>query len=43
MITIDNATVPKEEQARLLELEGVDIQRRDGNIFVDLQKHGWSE
>lgn len=42
MISIENMNAPKEEQARLLELEGIEIERREGNLFVDLKKYGWS-
>ena len=42
MISIENMNAPKEEQARLLELEGVVIERKAGNLFVDLKKYGWS-
>lgn len=41
MISIENMDAPKEEQARLLELEGIEVERRDGNLFVDLKKFGW--
>lgn len=42
MISIENMSAPKEEQARLLELEGLVIERREGNLFVDLRRHLWS-
>lgn len=41
MISIENMAAPKDEQARLLELEGVTVERRDGNLYVDLKKFGW--
>jgi methylated-DNA-protein-cysteine methyltransferase-like protein len=41
-ITIENLSYPKEEQARLLEGEGVALERRDGLLRVDLKKFGWS-
>ena len=42
MISIENLDVPKVEQARLLEAEGVEITNREGNVWVDLKKNGWS-
>lgn len=41
MISIENMGAPKELQASLLTAEGVVIEQRDGNLFVDLKKFGW--
>jgi methylated-DNA-protein-cysteine methyltransferase-like protein len=40
-ITIENLTYPKEEQARMLEAEGVTVQRRDGLLQIDMEQFGW--
>lgn len=42
MISIENLNFPKEEQARLLAQEGVEVRERDGNYFVDLRKYSWN-
>jgi methylated-DNA-protein-cysteine methyltransferase-like protein len=36
MISIENLQFPKEEQVRLLALDGVEVTEKDGNFFVDL-------
>ncbi len=41
MISIENMGAPKELQVELLQQEGVDIEQREGNFFVDLKKFGW--
>ena len=41
MISIENMNAPKEQQAQLLRAEGVEVEERDGNLFVDLKKFGW--
>ncbi len=41
MISIENMTIPKEAQAAKLREEGVEIEEREGNLFVDLKKFGW--
>lgn len=40
-ITIENARATKDLQARLLQAEGVTVDFRDGNYWVDLQRFGW--
>ncbi len=41
MISIENMDAPKELQVKLLQQEGVDVTRREGNFWVDLKKFGW--
>ncbi len=41
MISIENMHCPKEQQAALLRQEGVTIEERDGNLWVDLKKCLW--
>ncbi len=41
MISIENLKVPKEEQVRRLQAEGVKVELRDGNYWVDLEKFLW--
>lgn len=41
MISIENLDVPKVEQARLLEAEGVTTTKRDGNLWVDMSVCHW--
>lgn len=42
MISIENMQFPKEEQARLLRAEGINVvQQADGNFFVDLKEYLW--
>lgn len=41
MISIENMNAPKEQQAMLLRSEGVEVQERDGNYWVDLKQYGW--
>lgn len=43
MLSIENMLAPKELQASLLRTEGVDVLERDGNLWVDLQRYGWSD
>jgi methylated-DNA-protein-cysteine methyltransferase-like protein len=40
-ISIENIQHPAEEQARLLEQEGIVVQRRAHAFFVDIKKFGW--
>jgi methylated-DNA-protein-cysteine methyltransferase-like protein len=41
MISIENMSVPKEQQAVLLRQEGVEVKERDGNFWVDLKRYVW--
>lgn len=41
MISIENMDAPKELQVQMLRDEGVEIEVREGNFFVDLKKFGW--
>ncbi len=41
-ISIENMDTPKSLQADLLRAEGVEVELRDGNFYVDLRKFGWS-
>lgn len=41
-ITIENLSYPKEEQARILESEGVEVQRSRGELQIDMIKFGWT-
>jgi methylated-DNA-protein-cysteine methyltransferase-like protein len=41
-ITIENMRATKEMQAELLRSEGVDVQLRDGNYWVDLKCFLWN-
>ena len=41
MISIENLNVPKQEQARRLQKEGIEVRFRDGNWWVDLRKYLW--
>lgn len=41
MISIENMHTPKSLQAELLRQEGVNVEMRDGNLWVDLNKFGW--
>ncbi len=40
MISIENMRTPKSLQAELLKQEGVTVDFRDGNFWVDLKKFG---
>lgn len=40
-ITIENMRATKDLQAQLLRGEGVDVQLRDGNYWVDLDAYLW--
>lgn len=40
-ITIENMRFPKDLQAKMLEAEGVSVELRDGNFFIDLEKYLW--
>lgn len=39
MISIENLSVPKEEQVRRLQKEGIKVGFRNGNYWVDLDKY----
>ena len=41
MISIENTSVSKMEQAKLLEKEGIEEELRGGNHWVDLKKYQW--
>lgn len=41
MISIENLSVPKQEQARRLQKEGIEVEFRNGNYWVDLDKYQW--
>ncbi len=41
MISIENMHTPKSLQAELLRREGVTVEERNGNYFVDLNAYGW--
>lgn len=41
MISIENMSTPKEAQAAKLREEGVEIEEREGNLFVDMERYGW--
>lgn len=41
IISIENMRVTKDEQAFLLRSEGVKVEERDGNLWVDLEKYQW--
>jgi methylated-DNA-protein-cysteine methyltransferase-like protein len=41
MISIKNPKFSKDLQAQLLQEEGIEIEFRDGNFFVDLKKYLW--
>lgn len=41
MISIENISLPKPEQARRLQREGVEVKFKDGNYWVDLDKYLW--
>lgn len=40
-ISIENMEHPAEEQAQLLQREGVEVALRDGVYHIDLQKYFW--
>lgn len=41
-ITIENMRATKDMQAQLLRSEGVDVEFRDGNWWVDLKRYLWN-
>ena len=41
MVSIENLAVPKAEQARRLQKEGIKVEFKDGNYWVDLKKYLW--
>src|SRR3989338_7122951 len=42
MISIENLAIPKTEQSRRLQAEGVRVELKGGNYWVDLRKYYWS-
>ncbi|MDP3741046.1 MAG: methylated-DNA--[protein]-cysteine S-methyltransferase [bacterium] len=40
-ITIENLSVPKQEQARRLQKEGIKVVLKNGNYLVDLGRYLW--
>lgn len=43
MISIENLQFPKESQTRLLQNEGVVVEFKHGNWWVDLNKYLWQQ
>ena len=41
-ISIENLAVSKDEQARRLQQEGIKVEFRNGNWWVDLEKYLWN-
>lgn len=41
MISIENLSVPKAEQAARLQAEGIAVRFKDGNYWVDLRQYLW--
>lgn len=41
-ISIENMRATKDEQARLLQSEGVEVVLREGNYWVDLKRYLWN-
>lgn len=41
MISIENLQFPKHEQARRLVGEGIGVEERDGNYYIDLALNLW--
>ncbi|MFH1866936.1 MAG: MGMT family protein [Patescibacteria group bacterium] len=41
MISIENINAPKELQAELLKQEGIKVEKRNNNWWVDLNKYLW--
>ncbi len=41
MISIENMDVPKEQQVAQLRAEGIVIEERERNFFVDMEKYQW--
>lgn len=41
MISIENLNFPKEEQVKRLQQEGIKVEFKDGNFWVDLGKYLW--
>ncbi len=41
MISIENLRAPKSLQVKLLREEGIKVEQREGNYFVDLGKYQW--
>ena len=39
MISIENMAITKDDQARLLREEGVEVIEKDGNLFIPLDKY----
>ena len=43
MISIENLRAPKSLQVRMLREEGIEVHKKEGNYFVDLDKYFWRE
>ena len=43
MISIENLNFPKKLQADLLKNEGIVVELKDGNFWVDLKKYLWKD
>ena len=41
MISIENMRAPKSLQVRMLREEGIEVRKKEGNYFVDLEKYLW--
>ncbi len=41
MISIENLRASKELQAGLLRAEGVQVDEKEGNFWIDLKRYGW--
>ena len=41
MISIENLAVPKSQQAKRLQEEGIKVDFKDGNYWVDLKRYLW--
>lgn len=41
MISIENLRASKDLQAKLLQAEGVRVEKRDGNFWVNLERYLW--
>lgn len=41
MISIENMSATKQLQARRLQEDGIEVEFRDGNYWVDLEKYLW--
>ncbi len=41
MISIENLNIPKQEQVRRLQKEGIEVELKNGNYWADLKKYLW--